>query len=63
MNTYALAIRKINSTEYESPVTILTRGLSIHEARSRADHMNKTHKAELSTIGGAAFVAFNCNAE
>lgn len=61
-NTYALAIRKNTPSEYESPVIILKRGLSILEARQKADTMNKTHILECHALGGSAFVAFNLQA-
>ena len=57
--TYALAIRKEHPSEYESPVIILKRGLSILEARRKAEAMNKTHVPECHALGGVAFVAFN----
>ena len=62
MKTYALAIRKASATEYESPVIIIKRGLSIREARQKAESMNRTHKPECEAMGGAAFVAFNLQA-
>lgn len=61
-NTYALAIRKNLPTEYESPVIIITSGLSIHEARQKADSMNKTHLPECHARGGVTFVAYNTQA-
>ena len=62
MNTYALAIRKANATEYESPVIIIKRGLSILEARQKAETMNKTHMPECQALGGDSFVAYNMQA-
>ena len=62
MKTYALAIRKANAAEYESPVIIIKRGLSIREARQKAETMNKTHRPECMALGGVAFVAFNLEA-
>ena len=62
MKTYALAIRKASATEYESPVIILKRGLSILEARQRAESMNRSHMPECIALGGVAFVAFNLHA-
>ena len=59
MKNYALAIRKNMPSEYESPVIILKRGLSILEARKKADNMNKTHMPECHALGGSAFVAYN----
>ena len=61
-NSYALAIRKNTPSEYESPVIIIKRGLSILEARKKADSMNKTHMPECHALGGSAFVAFNMQA-
>jgi len=60
--SYALAIRKNTPSEYESPVIIIKRGLSILEARKKADDMNKTHMPECHALGGVAFVAFNLQA-
>ena len=60
--TYALAIRKNAPSEYESSVIILRRGLSILEARRKADDLNKTHMPECQALGGVAFVAFNLQA-
>ena len=62
MKTYALAIRKASAAEYESPVIIIKRGLSIREARQKAETMNKTHRPECEALGGVAFVAFNLRA-
>jgi len=62
MKTYALAIRKNTPSEYESPVIIIKRGLSILEARQKAESMNKTHMPECVALGGVAFVAFNLSA-
>ena len=62
MKTYALAIRKANTTDYESPVIIIKRGLSILEARQKAETMNKTHRPECLALGGVAFVAYNVDA-
>lgn len=60
--SYALAIRKASATEYESPVIIIKRGLSIREARQKAESMNRTHMPECMALGGVAFVAFNLHA-
>ena len=62
MKTYALAIRKARATEYESPVIIIKRGLSVHEARKRAESMNRSHMPECLALGGVVFVAFNLHA-
>ena len=62
MKTYALAIRKASATEYESPVIIIKRGLSILEARRKAETLNKTHRPECLALGGVAFVAYNVDA-
>ena len=62
MKTYALAIRKANAAEYESPVIIIKRGLSILEARKKAESMNRSHMLECLALGGVAFVAYNVDA-
>ena len=61
-NTYALAIRKESAGEYESPVIIIKRGLSIREARQKAESMNRSHMPECMAMGGAAFVAYKLHA-
>ena len=60
--SYALAIRKASAAEYESPVIIIKRGLSILEARQKAETMNKSHMPECIALGGVAFVAYNVDA-
>ena len=62
MKTYALAIRKASAAEYESPVIIIKRGLSILEARKKAESMNRSHMSECIALGGVAFVAYNLQA-
>ena len=60
--SYALAIRKASATDYESPVIIIKRGLSIREARKKAESMNRSHMPECLALGGVAFVAYNVDA-
>ena len=60
--SYALAIRKANAAEYESQVIIIKRGLSILEARKKAETMNRSHMSDCLALGGVAFVAFNLDA-
>ena len=62
MKTYALAIRKATATEYESPVIIIKRNMTLLQARESADRMNKTHKPECVALGGDSFVAYNLQA-
>ena len=63
MKTYALAIRKASTTEYESPVIIIKRGLSILEARAKAERLNKRNMPECIALGGDSFVAYNMVAQ
>ena len=62
VKSYALAIRKAAATEYESPVIIIKRGMTLLQARESADRMNKTHKPECAALGGDSFVAYNLQA-
>ena len=62
MKTYALAIRKATATEYESPVIIIKRDMTLLQARESAERMNMTHKPECIALGGDSFVAYNLQA-
>lgn len=59
VNSYAIAIRRISTKEGQAPVIIVKRGLSVIEARQRAEAMNRTHRAECVALGGSCFVAYN----
>ena len=59
---YALAIRRRNTEEGESPVIIIRRSMSLHEARRKADEYNRDKMPECRALGGECFVAYNLEA-
>ena len=60
--TYALAIRRRNTEEGESPVIIIRRSMSMQDARNKAEDFNRHKMPECKALGGECFVAYNLEA-
>lgn len=60
--TYAIAIRRVESNDYQNPVIIIKQGLSFLYARDTAERLNRESMAECRALGGECFVAYNTQA-
>ena len=60
--TYALAIRKTCPPEYGTSFIIIKRGMSMQDARNKAEDFNRHKMPECKALGGECFVAYNLEA-
>lgn len=60
--TYALAIRKACPPKYGTSFIIIKRGMSMQDARDKAEQFNRHKMPECRALGGECFVAYNLSA-